>query len=53
MNIAKYFKYLCKIGRETDAYSLYYIVGALGKAEAIETTKELIAEGKLPEMPEE
>ena len=53
MNLAKYAHYLDTIGRGTEADTLFHIIDTLGGNEAIRVTKELIADGKLPAMPEE
>lgn len=53
MNLAKYAHYLDTIGRGTEAGTLFHIINKFGKNEAIRVTKELIAEGKLPAMPED
>jgi hypothetical protein len=53
MNLVKYAHFLDTCGRGTEADSLFLIIDMLGANEAIRVTKELIAEGKLPAMPEE
>lgn len=53
MNLAKYAHFLDTIGRGTEADTLFHIINKFGGNEAIRITKELIAEGKLPAMPEE